>query len=90
MSRGSSWRFEPSRTSLGISRARIIDAAPQASPTRQSGALGYVDTLSSVCFRLLSRSTTWKTPPRRATSGPSIRRFTRRQTCEPHSRIERA
>src|SRR5215207_2821259 len=49
-SRGSSWRFEPLRTSLGISRARITGASPQASPIRRSGALGDVDTLLSVCY----------------------------------------
>src|SRR5215213_6432110 len=37
--------------------------------------------------RTSSRSATWKTPPRGAPSGPRIRRFTRRQTCEPHSRV---
>ena len=29
---GSSWRFEPLRTSLGISGAQITGASPQASP----------------------------------------------------------
>jgi hypothetical protein len=43
-------RLEPLRTSLGISRARITDATPQASPIRRSGVLGYIDTLLSVCY----------------------------------------
>jgi hypothetical protein len=63
-SRGSSWRFEPSRTRLSISRAGVTSASPQASPIRRSGVLGYVDTLQSVCFRLSSRSPTWKRPRR--------------------------
>jgi hypothetical protein len=84
-SRGSSWRFEPLRMSRGISQARITGA----SPTRRSGVLGYFDTLQSVCCQLSTRSATWKTPPRGATSGLRIRRFTRRQTREPHSRVER-
>jgi hypothetical protein len=49
-SRGSSCGFEPLRTSPGISRVRITGAAPHASPIRRSGALGYVDTLLSVCY----------------------------------------
>ena len=52
-SRGSSRRFEPSRTSLGISRSRITGATPQASPIRRSGAICYVDTLESVCYTMI-------------------------------------
>ena len=63
-SRGSSRRLEPLRTSLGISRAWITDATLQASPIRRSGAIGFVDTLLSVCVRLSWRSATWKTPSR--------------------------
>jgi len=60
-SRGSSRRFEPPRTSLGVSRAGVTGASPKASPIRRSAALGYVDTLLSVCAWLSSRSATWKT-----------------------------
>ena len=49
-SRGSSLRFEPSRTSLSVSQARITGAAPHASPIRRSGALDHVDTLLLVCY----------------------------------------
>src|SRR5918993_5795672 len=48
--RGSSWRFEPSRTRLSIWRAGVTGASPQASPIRRSDALGYIDTLQSVCY----------------------------------------
>jgi hypothetical protein len=74
------------RPRLSLSRAGVTGASPQASPIRRSGALGYFDTLQSVRFRLASRSATWKTRTRGATSGPRIRRSTRRWTCEPHGR----
>jgi hypothetical protein len=78
-SRGSSWRFELLRTSLGISRARVTGASPQASPIRRSGAPGAILThCNQYASSSSSRSATWKTPPRGATSGPRIHRSTTR------------